>query len=134
MTLDDRLRATRPDVRVCRVEIEPERVRAAKPLERPGLSFQVGGFELALPGRPVLVRAFNVLRQYEEADVAGIWRPTGLNFFDRVPKAISLEALRQVGGPSLAGRYAGSKKAELSGVTAWRCIIRLKVSIWGLGM
>jgi hypothetical protein len=72
--LFDRLRATRPDVRVCGVEIEPERVRAAKPLERPGLSFQVGGFELALPGRPVLVRAFNVLRQYEEADVAGIWR------------------------------------------------------------
>ena len=27
-----------------------------------------------MPGRPVLVRAFNVLRQYEEADVAGIWR------------------------------------------------------------
>jgi hypothetical protein len=25
-------------------------------------------------GKPVLVRAFNVLRQYEEADVPGIWR------------------------------------------------------------
>ncbi|QOD04122.1 class I SAM-dependent methyltransferase [Pseudarthrobacter sp. BIM B-2242] len=72
--LFERLRAARPDVRVVGVEIEPERVRAARPLEQPGLSFQVGGFELPLPGRPVLVRAFNVLRQYEEADVPGIWR------------------------------------------------------------
>ncbi|GAC1597124.1 MAG: hypothetical protein NVS3B6_04280 [Pseudarthrobacter sp.] len=83
--LFDRLRASRPDVRVVGIEIEPERVRGAKPLERPGLSFQVGGFELPVSGQPVLVRAFNVLRQYEEADVAGIWQlvqgklsPTGL--------------------------------------------------------
>ncbi|XAS68436.1 class I SAM-dependent methyltransferase [Micrococcaceae bacterium Sec5.7] len=72
--LFERLSAIRPDVRVCGIEIEPERVRVAKALERPGLSFQVGGFELPVPGKPVLVRAFNVLRQYEEADVAGIWR------------------------------------------------------------
>jgi hypothetical protein len=64
----------RPDVQVCGIEIEPERVRAALPLQRPGLSFHVGGFEIPVPGRPVLVRAFNVLRQYEEADVRGIWR------------------------------------------------------------
>ena len=72
--LFERLSAIRPDVRVCGIEIEPERVRAALPLQRPGLSFHVGGFELPVPGTPVLVRAFNVLRQYEEADVAGIWR------------------------------------------------------------
>ena len=72
--LFERLRTVRPDVRVCGIEIEPERVRVAKALERPGLTFQVGGFELPVPGRPVLVRAFNVLRQYEEPDVAGIWR------------------------------------------------------------
>ncbi|WP_445155298.1 class I SAM-dependent methyltransferase [Arthrobacter sp. Hor0625] len=72
--LFDRLRAVRPDVRVVGIEIEPERVRLARPLERPGLSFQLGGFELPVPGRPVLVRAFNVLRQYEDADVAAIWR------------------------------------------------------------
>ena len=72
--LFERLRTVRPDVRVVGIEIEPERVRVAKALEKPGLSFQAGGFELPLPGRPVLVRAFNVLRQYEEADVAGIWR------------------------------------------------------------
>lgn len=72
--LFDRLRTVRPDVRVCGIEIEPERVRAAKELEEPGLSFLVGGFELPVPGRPILVRAFNVLRQYEEADVERIWR------------------------------------------------------------
>ncbi|MGN7151098.1 class I SAM-dependent methyltransferase [Arthrobacter sp. SAFR-179] len=72
--LYERLAAVRPDVRVCGIEIEPERVRAALPLQRPGLTFHVGGFELPIPGRPVLVRAFNVLRQYEEADVQGIWR------------------------------------------------------------
>lgn len=72
--LFERLRTVRPDVRVCGIEIEPERVRLAKSLERPGLSFRIGGFELPVPGKPVLVRAFNVLRQYEEADVEGIWR------------------------------------------------------------
>lgn len=72
--LFERLSAVRPDVQVCGIEIEPDRVRAALPLQRPGLSFHVGGFEIPVPGRPVLVRAFNVLRQYEEADVAGIWR------------------------------------------------------------
>ncbi len=72
--LFERLAAVRADVRVCGIEIEPGRVRAAIPLQRPGLTFHVGGFELPVTGRPVLVRAFNVLRQYEEADVPGIWR------------------------------------------------------------
>ncbi|MEC5180799.1 class I SAM-dependent methyltransferase [Arthrobacter sp. CG_A4] len=72
--LFDRLSVIRPDVRVVGIEIEPERVRLAKELERPGLSFRLGGFELPVPGRPVLVRAFNVLRQYEEGDVADLWR------------------------------------------------------------
>ncbi|WP_181038626.1 class I SAM-dependent methyltransferase [Arthrobacter sp. ZGTC131] len=72
--LFERLGAVRADVRVCGIEIEPERVRAAKALERPGLSFLTGGFELPVQGQPVLVRAFNVLRQYEEADVHGIWQ------------------------------------------------------------
>ena len=72
--LFDRLSAVRDDMQVVGIEIEPERVRQAQALERPGLMFQLGGFELPVTGNPVLVRAFNVLRQYEEADVAGIWR------------------------------------------------------------
>jgi hypothetical protein len=72
--LFERLAAVRADVQIVGIEIEPERVRQAQALERPGLRFQLGGFELPVAGKPVLVRAFNVLRQYEEADVAGIWR------------------------------------------------------------
>jgi ParB family transcriptional regulator, chromosome partitioning protein len=47
-------------------------------------------------------------------DVARWWRPTGTNFFDRVPKSVTLSALAEVGGPALAARYAGAKKAELA--------------------
>ena len=47
-------------------------------------------------------------------DVAAWWRPTGANYFDRVPKAQALAALTEVGGPVLAGPYAKSKKAELA--------------------
>ncbi len=73
--LHDRLRRVRPDVEVVGIEIDPGRVAAAAPLARPGLRFALGGFELPLPDRrrPVLVRAFNVLRQYPEAEVAGAW-------------------------------------------------------------
>ena len=73
--LADRLRRVRPDVEVAGMEIDPERVRQAAPLARPGLWFGLGGFDLPLSGgrRPVLVRAFNVLRQYPEAEVAPAW-------------------------------------------------------------
>ncbi|HEY6797009.1 MAG TPA: class I SAM-dependent methyltransferase [Kineosporiaceae bacterium] len=70
-----RLRTVRPDVEVVGVEIDPERVRAALPLARPGLTFLVGGFEVPLPDgiRPVVVRALNVLRQYPEDAVRPAW-------------------------------------------------------------
>jgi ParB family transcriptional regulator, chromosome partitioning protein len=47
-------------------------------------------------------------------DVAQWWRPTGGNYFDRVPKSVTLAALQEVGGPAFASAYAGLKKAELS--------------------
>lgn len=47
-------------------------------------------------------------------DVARWWRPTGANYFDRVPKGVTLAALEQVGGAALSGRYAKAKKAELA--------------------
>ncbi|WP_026556863.1 hypothetical protein [Arthrobacter sp. 35W] len=71
--LYQRLSTVCPTVRVAGVEIEPERVRVAKALEHEALTFHVGGFEVPVPGSPVMVRAFNVLRQYEEADVQAIW-------------------------------------------------------------
>ncbi len=73
--LHDRLRRIRADVEVVGLEIDPGRVRAAAPLTRPGLRFAHGGFEVPLPagGRATMVRAFNVLRQYPEAEVAAAW-------------------------------------------------------------
>ena len=47
---------------------------AAKPYERPGLSFALGGFELPVDRPPLVVRAFNVLRQYGEAEAWGSGR------------------------------------------------------------
>jgi hypothetical protein len=77
-----RVRAVVPDAEVTGLEIDPARVAAAcgrlaalraagQPL--PGLSFAVGGFELPVPRRPVLIRAFNVLRQYPEERVLAAW-------------------------------------------------------------
>ncbi|VFB00014.1 class I SAM-dependent methyltransferase [Nocardia cyriacigeorgica] len=63
-----RLRTVRSDVRVVGLEIDPERVVPG----RDGVSFARGGFELA-GLRPVLVRAFNVLRQYPESAVPDAW-------------------------------------------------------------
>jgi hypothetical protein len=68
-----RLRKLRADIRVLGLEIDPLRVAAAAPAaDPPGLSFAVGGFELA-GHRPILVRAANVLRQYDEATAAAAW-------------------------------------------------------------
>ncbi|KAF4406640.1 MULTISPECIES: SAM-dependent methyltransferase [Streptomyces] len=70
-----RLRTVRADTRVVGVEIDPARVGAARPYERDGLVFVHGGFEVPLPGaaRPLLIRAANVLRQYDETEVRAAW-------------------------------------------------------------
>jgi hypothetical protein len=69
--------AVRPDVRLVGLEIDPVRVAAAAvAADPPGLTFARGGFELA-GLRPIVVRAFNVLRQYDESEVAGAWRMMG---------------------------------------------------------
>jgi hypothetical protein len=77
LELATRLRAVRPDVEVVGLEIDPARVAAAAPFAGPGVRFALGGFELAgreLSGRrPVIVRAANVLRQYDEAEVLEAW-------------------------------------------------------------
>jgi SAM-dependent methyltransferase len=77
-----RVRAVAPDAEVIGLEIDPERVAAARRRlaaqraagdELPGLSFAVGGFELPVERRPALVRAFNVLRQYQEEQAWTAW-------------------------------------------------------------
>jgi hypothetical protein len=77
-----RIRPVVPDAEVTGLEIDPARVTAARarlaalraagdPLS--GLSFALGGFELPVPRRPVLVRAFNVLRQYPQEQAWAAW-------------------------------------------------------------
>ncbi|RUQ99010.1 class I SAM-dependent methyltransferase [Labedella endophytica] len=83
----DRLRRTREHVHVHGLEIDPERVRTAqRQLDdvRAGrtsfpsdlaVTVGLGGFETPAPdGRSIdVIRAFNVLRQYDEHEVAAAW-------------------------------------------------------------
>ncbi len=62
-----------PRARVVGVEIDPERVTAALPYVREGLTFVHGGFEVPVAGPVALIRAANVLRQYEEDEVPAVW-------------------------------------------------------------
>ncbi|KJC65217.1 class I SAM-dependent methyltransferase [Agreia bicolorata] len=86
--LQHRLARVRADVEVIGLEISPDRVRTAtEQLTRvragattfspdARVSFALGGFETPLPdGRlAAVIRAFNVLRQYDESDVPDAWR------------------------------------------------------------
>jgi hypothetical protein len=71
-----RFRRVNPLLKVLGVEIEPERVVAALPFADERTFFRLGGFNLPLlPGESVrAMRAFNVLRQYDETDVAPAWQ------------------------------------------------------------
>jgi SAM-dependent methyltransferase len=75
-----RLRQINPQLRVLGVEIDRERVAAARPFADEKTEFRLGGFNLplavGLDGRSEqvrAVRAFNVLRQYSEDEVAGAY-------------------------------------------------------------
>jgi hypothetical protein len=68
LELAARLRPVRAGIRVVGLEIHPERVVPS----RDGVEFGLGGFELA-GLQPVLVRAFNVLRQYPLDEVPAAW-------------------------------------------------------------
>jgi len=65
-----RFRRVNPNLKILGVEIEKERVEAALPFADEKTFFRLGGFNLPLqPGESAcLIRAFNVLRQYEERD------------------------------------------------------------------
>ncbi|GAB4429505.1 MAG: hypothetical protein Fur0044_27200 [Anaerolineae bacterium] len=77
----DRLRRLNPRLPVLGVEIAPERVAKAQPYADALTFFRLGGFNLPLQkwpdGQPEtvrLIRAFNVLRQYEESAVAQVYK------------------------------------------------------------
>ena len=75
LELQSRLARVRPDVEVIGIEIDPERVARATRDARPGVTFRLGGFEVPLPGGrgATVIRALNVLRQYDESEVTQAW-------------------------------------------------------------
>ena len=97
-----RLRGVRPDLRVLGVEIDPDRVAAAKPFEDELTAFRLGGFNLPLEtGESVrLIRAFNVLRQYDEQEVLEAHR-------------LGLASLHQLRGRLARGADAGDGECWL---------------------
>lgn len=69
-----RLLPINPSIRLLGIEIDPVRVMNALPhVNPPHIDFRLGGFNLVdvLDGQQAtLIRAYNVLRQYDESDVA----------------------------------------------------------------
>jgi hypothetical protein len=67
-----RFRRVNPNLKILGVEIDKERVEAALPFADDKTFFRLGGFNLPLKDdeHVRLIRAFNVLRQYEEKDFA----------------------------------------------------------------
>lgn len=76
LELHQRLARVRPAVRVVGIEIDPARVRLASGFARENVSFGLGGFEVPLPGAATatVIRALNVLRQYDESAVLESWK------------------------------------------------------------
>lgn len=85
--LHQRLAAVRPGLSTIGIEIAPERVALARAqlaaaretgrvAAEAAIGFDHGGFEVPLPGgrRAAVIRALNVLRQYDEAEVAPSWQ------------------------------------------------------------
>ena len=75
-----RARAVNPSAQLVGVEIERDRVARGLAVANEHLHFALGGFEVPLPNPPFsatqkvhLIRAFNVLRQYDESEVASAW-------------------------------------------------------------
>lgn len=80
----NRLRQVNAQLPVLGVEIDRERVNAALPFANERTMFRWGGFNLPLQHRPDgaletvrLIRAFNVLRQYDESAVADAYARLG---------------------------------------------------------
>ena len=63
----------REDIHVVGIEIDPLRVQLAQHLSDATLSFIRGGFEIPTASPVSVIRAANVLRQYQESEVVDAW-------------------------------------------------------------
>ena len=78
LELLSRLKQVNNQVTVLGIEIDRERVEKAKPFANQDLHFQLGGFEIPIPDNLsqkdlTVIRAMNVLRQYDEEQVLPAW-------------------------------------------------------------
>lgn len=128
-----RLAEVRTDVEIIGVELDADRVTTARaqladvragrtPFARDlPVSFARGGFEVPLPDgrRPAVIRAMNVLRQYDEGDVADAWR--------RMAARLSPDGMLCEGTCDEIGRIASWVDVEPTG-TPTRFTMSLRLS------
>ena len=115
-----RFRKFNPHLPVLGVEIDPARVAAAAPFADELTHFRLGGFNLPLarqPGGHVeavrAIRAFNVLRQYEETEVAPAYAELALH---ALPGALLVEGTSDPAGDLWVANVL--RRAE--GAAQWR--------------
>ena len=127
-----RLRRARHDAEVLGLEIDPGRVRTASeqlaqvrrgetpfPAEL-RVGFGLGGFEVPVAGgrRPAIIRAFNVLRQYDESEVAAAW--------ERMTSRLATGGLLVEGTCDELGRVASWAGVAASGPETFTISLRLR--------
>ena len=119
LELADRLASVQPGLRVIGIEIDPERVAGAQASATDRVSFIRGGFEIPLPGNRTadVIRAFNVLRQYEEGEVSEIW--------ERVQSRLSPTGIFLDGTCDEIGRVATWVSLGVSGPESFTVALRL---------
>jgi len=116
-----RFRRVNPNLKILGVEIDKERVEAALPYEDDKTFFRLGGFNLPLKeGEHVrLIRAFNVLRQYEEKDFAPAYERLAQYV---IPDGLMIEGTSNPFGSIWVANLARkleSGKPALSDVEGW---------------
>jgi len=116
----DRITSVNSKTKVLGIEIDRERVEKAKPHANSNLYFSLGGFEVPIPEElerteVTLIRAMNVLRQYDESQVVPAWKlmqerlePEGLiieGTCDEIGRLASWVTLNRQGPISLTLSY-----------------------------
>ena len=154
LELHARLARARPDVEVIGLEIDPARVdraRAQLAEVRHGrsafspdarVSFELGGFEVPTPRDrlPAVIRAMNVLRQYDESEVAAAWQrmasrvdPDGLvveGTCDELGRIVTWVAIGADAAPrtlSVSLRLAGLEKPSIAAERLPKALIHRNV-------
>lgn len=118
-----RFRRINPTLPILGVEIDKERVETALPHADAITHFRVGGFNLPLlPGESVrLIRAFNVLRQYEEKDFLPAYETLARYV---LPGGLMIEGTSNPFGSlwvaNLARKVLESDSRKASGIQGWK--------------